>query len=196
MSQSDILDSAHAAPLQRRAALAECGGIRHTTPMRCSRARLVALLAALLFSACDYSEEIARVPAPDADAFAATVYPVLLRDCGFPACHGDSERFFQVFGPGRTRLSPTSMPYDPVTADELALSYGRARSMLEGPDGLASAPLLRKPLAKSAGGAGHEGDDVWGQPVYASAQDARWRVLKDWAFASATPAAPAPGATP
>ena len=170
----------------RPAPLAGVGAIGHTTSMTCSRARFAAggaLMAALLGSGCDYPEETMRVPEPSAASFATAAYPVLLRDCGFPACHGDHARFFQVFGPGRARLSPQSMPYDPATPDELALSYARARSMLAGPDGPRSALLLRKPLATSSGGAGHEGDDVWGQPVYASPDDPRWRVLRDWAFA-------------
>jgi hypothetical protein len=119
---------------------------------------------------------------PDVATFVSAVYPTLLRDCGFPACHGDHGRFFQVFGPGRARLSPASLPYDPATSEELELSYGRARSMLAGEGGAARALLLRKPLAREAGGAEHQGDDAWGQAVYPSAQDARFRSLRDWAL--------------
>src|ERR1700755_2646142 len=37
------------------------------------------------------------------NSFTNDVIPVLLRDCGFQACHGSPERFFRVWGPGRTR---------------------------------------------------------------------------------------------
>lgn len=123
------------------------------------------------------------VPEPDPDAFVATVYPVLLRDCGFPACHGTHERFFQVFGPGRTRLDPSLAPHDPATLDEVALSLARARSMLAAPDPL----LLRKPLATSQGGAGHEGDDEWGQAVYRMRSAPGYVALDAWVRSAGTP---------
>ncbi|MET0340909.1 MAG: hypothetical protein ABW252_07900 [Polyangiales bacterium] len=117
-----------------------------------------------------------RVPAPSQDMFVAAVYPVLLRDCGSPDCHGTHERFFQVFGPGRTRLDPAAKPLDPPSLDELGLSYARARSMLASPDLL----LLRKPLAIAQGGAGHEGDDAWNQAVYRTRTDPGYLALDAW----------------
>lgn len=149
-------------------------------------------LALAWLVACGDSEPQLRVPEPDAAAFASTAYPILLRDCGFPACHGDHGRFFQVFGPGRTRLSSSTMPYDPPTSEEVMLSYTRARSMLAGENGPARALLLRKPLAPEAGGAEHEGDDAWGQPVYASPEDPRFRALRDWALLPAQTGGSAP----
>jgi hypothetical protein len=119
------------------------------------------------------------VPEPSYDAFVSTVYPVLLRDCGFPECHGRPERFFQVFGPGRARRSPATEPYAPATPDELAHGFGRARSML-----LGEALLLRKPLAVAVGGAGHEGDDAWQQAVYPSRTAAGYLALEAWAQAA------------
>ncbi len=58
------------------------------------------------------------VAAPDAETFEVAVYPALLRDCGFPDCHGSEERFFRVHGPGRTRLSDASSIYSPATPEE------------------------------------------------------------------------------
>lgn len=122
-----------------------------------------------------------EVPAANAERFRTEVYPTLLADCAFPACHGTRERFFSVFGPGRTRLDPATAPYDPATPEELALSYTRARSMLIDPEGVRRSPLLRKPLAVAVGGAGHEGVDEWGANVYATKQDPRFQKLFFWA---------------
>ena len=52
---------------------------------------------------------------PDRMQFDAEVYPVLLRDCGFDACHASAGRFFQVFGPGRARLVPMTSAIDPLS---------------------------------------------------------------------------------
>ena len=118
----------------------------------------IALLSALCGFALACAEDTPELvlATPDAARFQAEVYPVLLRDCGFHACHGSSERFLQVFGPGRGRLDPLTQPLDPILPAEVGYSYERARSMID-----AHAPeqslLLRKPLSVEAGGAGHEG---------------------------------------
>ena len=123
------------------------------------------------------------VPSPDPVEFDSQVYPVLLRDCGFPACHGERSRFLFVAGPGRTRLSADSRPFDPATAEEKELTYERARAMLaiRGTAKLDDTMFLAKPLSKAAGGAGHEGEDVWGFDVYNSRTDPGYLVLQSWA---------------
>jgi hypothetical protein len=135
-------------------------------------------------SACGYSESALSLPAADTASFEATVYPVLLANCAFRACHGTSDRFFTVYGPGRARLHPATLPYAPATDAELALSYTRARSMLTSPMGVRRSPLLRKPLAVAAGGAGHEGDDDWGQAIFLTKQDPRFIALFAWAVSA------------
>ncbi len=147
--------------------------------------RGLALAAALV--GCTNADGELAVPSPNPVAFRTKVYPILLADCGFPACHGDPRRFFTVFGPGRTRLNATTGPFDPATADELAQTYTRARSMLLSPDGVRRSPLLRKPLAVAAGGAGHRGDDLWGASVFASKSDPRFQTLFFWATEQASP---------
>ncbi len=137
-----------------------------------------------LVGGCGYAEETLAVPDPDAAVFRAEVYPVLLARCGFPACHGSDQRFFAIYGPGRTRLDPATAPYAPATTAEVALTFARSRSMLIGPDGPARAPLVRKPLAVAAGGAGHRGDDPWGASVFASSDDPDFQVLVAWADAA------------
>ncbi|MGD8862638.1 MAG: hypothetical protein PVI30_21690 [Myxococcales bacterium] len=124
--------------------------------------------------------------------FQREVYPVLLRDCGFPECHGDEKRFFRVFGPGRVRLpGETTVPgaLDQPTGDELATSYSLALSMID-PDDPGSSTLLRKPLAVEAGGAGHAGVDDFDRDIYRTTRDNGYVTIARWVFSE--PAA-APG---
>lgn len=130
---------------------------------------------ALLASGCMSST--AELPAPDYDDFRATIYPLLLRDCGLSRCHGDPKRFFAIWGPGRRRLEPDiDGPFDPPTEDEVWRSYERTRSALTHDGELADSPLLRKPLE----GHEHGGEDVWGRNLWPS-DDPRWRTLAYWA---------------
>jgi hypothetical protein len=128
------------------------------------------------FTACaDPTTELV-LTTPSAKQFEEQVYPLLLRDCGFPACHGDYRRFFRVFGPGRVRYRDETRPFAPATAEEIQESYGRARSMLANEDGVEHSPLLRKPLH-----ADHGGDDEWGKNVYSKETDPGYVLLKRWA---------------
>ena len=114
--------------------------------------------------------------------FQREVYPVLLRDCGFPDCHGAPERFFRVWGPGRSRLPRETMipeALDLPTGDEVAGTYSLAQSMIDAEDPVQSL-LLRTPLAVVAGGAGHLGVDKYGRNVYRTAQDPGYLVIARW----------------
>jgi hypothetical protein len=154
-----------------------------------------ALLLALGLTGCGEDPGPLQITTPDRALFEAQVYPVLLRDCGFHACHGSTERFFQVFGPGRGRLFPITMPLDSATPEEVAYTYERARSMIDAksPD---RSLLLRKPLAVEAGGTGHEGTDELGRNVYQTQMDPNYLVLASWVLAPAAPAALPPGTQP
>ncbi|MDH5673307.1 MAG: hypothetical protein OEZ06_14230 [Myxococcales bacterium] len=147
---------------------------RTTIPIACL------LLASLLLGGCFETGVDPSLPSPDRERFESEIWPILLRDCGFGACHGSPERFFRVVGPGHIRLDPETRTGDPVTAAELNFSYDRTRSMLdaEDPEG---ALLLRKPLSVEAGGAGHEGTDEYGRDIYPDASDPRYQMLADWA---------------
>jgi hypothetical protein len=143
----------------------------------------VCLSGMLVLGACGsvHGEPIV-LPSPDAREFAEEVYPQLLHDCGFVACHGDPARFFRVYGPGRTRLDPDTLPYDPASSDEIQSSYDRARSMLSGVGSIYESQLLRKPLAKSAGGSEHKGVDRFGRNVYPSPMEPGYQILARWAI--------------
>lgn len=117
--------------------------------------------------------------------FRTEVYPVLLRDCGFPACHGAPERFLRVLGPGRNRLTNAdgTVPeaFDTPTAREQELTFQLALSMIDEND-VEDSLLLRKPLAVEAGGYGHLGADSYGRDVYRTMQDAGYVKIARWVF--------------
>lgn len=143
------------------------------------------LFVVLLLAGC---AEEADKPIAARRAFAPfvnDVYEVVLRDCGFPACHGAPERFFRVYGPGRTRLmnddGTLPEPFDKPTADEQELTFQLALSMIN-ENALKDSLLLRKPLAIEAGGYGHLGVDPYGRDVYRTTQDIGYVSLARWVY--------------
>lgn len=156
------------------------------------RLRAPALLGLVLqLVACQRDTVDIAALSPDQAAFAADVYPIILRDCAFPQCHGSTQRFYQVFGPGRVRIGPPPPDVDPadvlypVQPQELSVTYERTRSMLTRTSSQEDFLLLRKALEVGAGGAGHKGTDRLGRNVYLSRQDPSWVTLRNWALGSA-----------
>lgn len=143
-----------------------------------------ALVALAFATGCAIEPTTLEVPSASAQVFQERVYPVLLADCAFTACHGNKDRFFSVFGPGRARLDPTTDIFAPATPGELAHSFTRAESMLVGPRGPKSSLLVRKPVPLDQGGAGHKGDDLYGGSVYATVDDPHFVVIYNWAIAA------------
>ncbi|MCY0990713.1 hypothetical protein OV203_26450 [Nannocystis sp. ILAH1] len=137
--------------------------------------------ALLLVAGCD--DPVRVVPAPDRGRFGAEVYPVLLRDCSFPACHGDPRRPLFVPGPGRTRLGEPESPLDAPTRAEVDLAYDRARAWLLA-EGDEPPPLLHKPGPRAA----HEGRDEHGRNVYEDPDAPGLAVLTAWAEGTEAPA--------
>jgi hypothetical protein len=152
----------------------------------CTRVALVCAFAVLVLASCASPTPELALVTPDRVAFETQVYPVLLRDCGFHACHGSTERFFQVFGPGHGRLNLASQPLDAVDVAEVELSYARARSMID-PENPARSPLLVKPLATAAGGVGHQGADSLGRNVYVSTLEPGYAALLAWVMSAPPP---------
>lgn len=143
--------------------------------------RCLLVLTAMLCPVFGCAEEPAlALVTPDRASFEVEVYPVLLRDCGFHACHGSTDRFFQVFGPGRRRLNAITKPLDPPAPEEIAHAYDRARSMLDA-QAIESSLLLRKPLAAEGGGTGHQGVDDLGRNVYQSTTEPGYEIIARWA---------------
>ena len=143
--------------------------------MRRPRLRWVCFVL-LLAAGCDY-ESKTIVPAPDKADFEARAYPVLMRDCAFAGCHGDSDRLLQVYGPGRTRISADLETYDPPTKEEIDASYSRARSFLQHDGDIRNSLLLHKPIQGSA----HFAIDNNGRNVYQGGEDPGFQTLLSWA---------------
>ncbi|MGB1015013.1 MAG: hypothetical protein ACPG4T_12830 [Nannocystaceae bacterium] len=145
---------------------------------RVTAGHLAAVFLTFAAVACDPGGQ--TIPAPDPDLFVQTVYPVLLRDCSFPACHGNPSRPLFIPGPGRTRLSEESELFDAPTADEINVAYARTRGLLGSSievDGEPLPILLEKTLSH----AGHAGRDRHGNNVYEHRDTPGWSVLRDWA---------------
>lgn len=141
----------------------------------------VVMLLGILAGGCDSKDE-ATLPKVEYEAFQKQAYPVLMRDCAFPACHGNSERLFQVYGPARARLPDPSSGKMPMISGaaqehEIQVSFTKARSMLLHRGDISMAPLLRKPVQ----GGAHFGTDKWGRNVFASTKAAGYVKLKAWA---------------
>lgn len=168
--------------------------------MSFSRCAIAVACAASVVAAVGCGEPSGQfaITTPDYATFETMVMPVLARDCSFHTCHGARQRFFQVLGPGRPRLAPETRDSDPITPDELRFNYERARSMIDRDDP-ARSPLFLKPLEPVAGGAGHEGTDLFGRNVYQDKLDPAFLVLQNWVM-SAPPPVPlvnsAPAAVP
>lgn len=151
--------------------------------------RAVVMASLLLGAGCSLDASPATPPTANRLAFNEQVYPVLLRDCGFPECHGslslEEARFFRVYGPGRSRAGPPEQadedPLAPVTDAELDLTFARARSMLAGADSAADTLLVRKPLAVDAGGSSHMGRTSLGTDVYENTDARGYQILLSWA---------------
>lgn len=140
-------------------------------------------LVASLAGACAAEQSRGWQPAePEFQSFIDEALPVLLRDCGFHTCHGSTERFFRIWGPGRTRLDATSLEFERLTPEEWEASYHMAASMVDARSPEQSL-LLRKPLAIAAGGAAHGGADKFGRNVYRSTNDSGYAALRRWVLA-------------
>jgi hypothetical protein len=152
---------------------------------------LYGCLAGLLL-ACDHGAGLDQRKL-DFLTFKTEVHPVLLRDCGFYACHGSSNRFFRVWGIGRVRLNPMNRPFDysgaqpASTQEELDYTKQLAESMIDFNNPSRSL-LLRKPLATEAGGSDHFGSDKFGRNVYRSVNDEGYVTLTRWVVSMSRPA--------
>jgi len=157
------------------------------------RRGLIWLTCAWALAACESETWTGAAPVADMAMFDSQVYPVLLRDCGFNACHGSDHRFFQVFGPGRVRIDPMQDPALPATPLELEVTYKRAVSMLITQGPVEHSPLLTKPLESLRGGSGHKGVDDFGRNVYATPRAAGYQTLLTWAHTASYSNAPVVG---
>jgi hypothetical protein len=96
-------------------------------------------------------------------SFKSTVQPILeAKGCGSTNCHGAPQSdFYITCGSGD---------------DQIAFNFSQAWSFVNEP--VDDSQLLRVPIAVAAGGRGHAGGDQ-----FASADDADYRTLREWAMA-------------
>jgi hypothetical protein len=111
-------------------------------------------------------------------------YPTLMRDCAFFACHGSTDRLFQIWGPKRHRLFDGEL--DDVgererIGKEIQKTYDMAIGFVDINDP-GNSLLLRKGLDAQAGGTGHLGLDKYGRNVYRSASSPGYVALSKWVF--------------
>ena len=155
-------------------------------------------LSALMLAACSSDADGYKLATPLTAQFQKEVYPILLRDCAFPTCHGAPERFFRVWGPGRVRLDPNAPLFDnivdPATGEpkaqeanslELNRTLDSAIGFVDAKDPPRSL-FLRKPLSAEAGGSGHLGVDRFGRNIYRSIDSEGYLVLSRWVFSLQT----------
>ena len=148
----------------------------------CAKLTLVAVLC-VAPTACQGDAWNVSVPAADMETFREEAYPVLLRDCGFNACHGDARRFLLIYGPNRARLNPLTHHDEPAEPLEVEITYQRALSMLASDGAVTRSLLLTKPLEERVGGTSHGGVDDFDRNVYQSPHDPGYVALLRWAVA-------------
>jgi hypothetical protein len=106
------------------------------------------------------------LPEGDAQVFASTAQPVLDRRCAEPTCHARADRPLALFSPGRRRADPArTFLNESLTDAELAHNARAVAAFALEPllagEPLASCLVLRKPLARAAGGSGHVGGEIF-----------------------------------
>ncbi len=117
------------------------------------------LLLAVLIAGCIDDLELQTVMlTADAERFAAEVQPILAQRCANPSCHGSADRPLELFAVHQHRLDPTDVYRDdPLTEQELSANFTRSCGFMIDLDRAMDCLLVRKPLARGAGGMGHAG---------------------------------------
>ena len=146
---------------------------------------IVILTLGLPILACTAPDIPSSLASPDRVCFDERIYPILITDCGYSGCHGNEERPFRVFGPGRARLSAVPMDVDLETAERDA-TYARARSMIAESARPDESLLVRKPLDVQQGGGAHQGIDAFGRDVYLDTTDENYQLLLSWVLRDLT----------
>jgi hypothetical protein len=121
---------------------------------------------------------------PTSKLWSDGAYPVLMRDCSFFACHGSTDRLFQVWGPKRRRLYEGNLEGDDERirlGEESSRTFEMAVGFVDITDPSRSL-LLRKALDAQAGGTGHLGLDKFGRNVYRSGDSPGYVELAKWVY--------------
>src|SRR3954463_6354724 len=149
------------------------------------RGRLSAAVRAsaplLLVAACTTVEN-GSAPSPDKSldeaVFKCSVEPVLVRQCSYTARHGIAGAALRIYSPGKLRAAPPAdidAAIAPLTAAEHHANFLSASGFKFGTADVLDNLLLRKPLAPSQGGYGHEGG-----AIFADSSDKEWLAIQAW----------------
>jgi hypothetical protein len=149
-----------------------------------SRAHPVLVAAALLAAASAGCNTVDNEPAPDQidaldeAAFRCTVEPILIRDCGYLACHGQAGAPLRLYSIGKLRLGPSTTLGErtaPLTAAERHLNFLSAQAFAWAGTAADDNWLVEKPMPSADGGYAHLGGAIWDGP-----DDARVRAITAW----------------
>jgi hypothetical protein len=146
------------------------------------RARHLAFLAWLAAAGCaqDLVESDPLVVL-DAAFFRCRVQPILAKDCGQLACHGDDRRYLKVYSRNRLRRSTLESERNAAfLPEERDANFANARAFVR-LDAPAKSLLLLKPLDETAGGAFHRGAEIFGAgDVFLTTEDPDYQVILQW----------------
>ncbi len=138
----------------------------------------VAAAIALLLAACgpDPGDPL-PLPEPDPVVWADALQEPMARSCAKTKCHGDVDRPYRLYSRNALRMEGKSR--GSALSDEeleanvsMSAGFGLGWDVVEDPD---RSLLLLKPLAPSAGGVEHEGEDVWDDAL-----DPDYVMLREW----------------
>ena len=125
---------------------------------------------------------VLSLPVGDQELFELEVQPVLAESCGNPSCHGSPLRPLELYSVHQHRDDASLIHRDePLSEPELVANMQRAAAFLIEVDRAEDSPLLTKPLAPIAGGAEHEGDVQFEDPL-----EPGYQALHTWAQGALT----------
>jgi hypothetical protein len=141
-------------------------------------------------TACQIESPLLEGDDLDFDLFVCSVQPILEKECSMPACHGNSQRPFQVLASGRMRIQDeyesaksaltgadvASGKHPKLTYGELAFNYYQARAFAQVTQGFSRSQLITRPLALRTGGMAHAPR----ADVYFDPEDPRIQRVEAW----------------
>ncbi len=141
--------------------------------------RVATWLVLLVLTSCTQSDIDAsrELPMPDFEAFRCGVEPILVRTCGFTACHASPQRRYRIFAPQRLRLEGSDLGR--LSLEETTANYHATRGFIQ--NSSEESLLLQKPLDSAVGGYYHEGKEHFGGvDVFLSKSDVDYARIAAW----------------
>lgn len=140
------------------------------------RQRALWLMPALFVGCVVEAGSPTPLPEGDLEVFAASVQPVLAVRCGDPTCHGRVDRPLEIYSAGRHRSDPTRVFLEEaISSDEIADNARNVAAFTLDTTSAEECAVLRKPLARAAGGVWHGGGEI-----FPSRDDREYRAVLAW----------------